>query len=76
MLLHLFDLSNELFSLINIYFFISTHCSSSMLLCTYGPNLVVLAWMGDELWCGQDQNGVNLDFQVKFHLEGQGQSSH
>ena len=29
--------------------------------------------MGGELWCGQTQNGVNLDFQVKFDLEGQGQ---
>ena len=25
---------------------------------TSGPNLVILAWMGDELWCGQAQNGV------------------
>ena len=30
--------------------------------------------MGDELWCGQAQNRVNLDFQVKFDLEGQGRS--
>ena len=30
--------------------------------CTSGPNLVILAWMGDELWCGQAQNGVNFDF--------------
>ena len=29
--------------------------------------------MGDELWCGQTQNGVNFDFQVEFDLEGQGQ---
>ena len=42
--------------------------------CTPGPDLVILAWMGDELWCGQAQNGVNLDFYVKFDLEGQGQS--
>ena len=33
--------------------------------CTSGPNLVILAWMGGELWCEQAQNGVNLDFQVK-----------
>ena len=32
--------------------------------------------MGDELWCRQAQNGVNLDFQIKFDLEGQGQSLH
>ena len=41
-----------------------------------GPNLVILAWMGGELWCGQDQNGVNLDFKVKFDLEGQCRSVH
>ena len=29
---------------------------------TFGPNLVILAWMGNELWCGQTQNGVNSDF--------------
>ena len=29
--------------------------------------------MGDELWSGQAQNGVNSDFEVKFDLEGQGQ---
>ena len=28
--------------------------------------------MGDELWCGQAQNGVNFDFDLKFDLEGQG----
>ena len=42
--------------------------------CTSGPNLVILAWMDDELWCGQAQNGVNLDFDLIFDLEGQGQS--
>ena len=41
---------------------------------TTGPNLVALAWTGDELSCGQAQNGVNFDFEVKFDLEGQGQS--
>ena len=35
---------------------------------------MVLAWIDDELWRGQAQNGVNLAFQVKFDLEGQGQS--
>ena len=29
---------------------------------TSGPNLVILAWMGNELWSGQAQNGVNSDF--------------
>ena len=42
--------------------------------CTSGPNFVVLAWSGDELSLGQAQNGVNFDFEVKFDLEGQGQS--
>ena len=42
-------------------------------LCTSGPNLVILAWMGGELW-GKAQNGARLDFQVKFDLEGQGRS--
>ena len=38
------------------------------------PNLVVLAWTGDELSCRQAQNWVTFDFGVKFDLEGQGQS--
>ena len=42
--------------------------------CTSGPNFLVLAWTGDELSHGQAQNGVNFDFEVKFDLEGQGQS--
>ena len=44
--------------------------------CAPGPNLVILAWMGDELCCGQAQNGVNLDFGLIFHLEGQGRLLH
>ena len=32
--------------------------------------------MGGELWCGQAQNGVIFDFQVKFGHEGQGRSVH
>ena len=40
---------------------------------TSGPNLVALAWTGDELSRGEAQNGVNFDFEVKFDLEGQGQ---
>ena len=31
--------------------------------------------MDDELSQGQAQNGVNFDFEVKFDLVGQGQSS-
>ena len=42
--------------------------------CTFGPNLVILAWSGEELSRGQAQNGVNFDFELKFHLECQGQS--
>ena len=42
--------------------------------CTSGLNLVVLAWMGDELSLGQAQNGVNFYFEGKFDLEGEGQS--
>ena len=41
---------------------------------TSGPNMVVLAWTGDELSHGQAQNGVNFDFEGKFDLEGKGQS--
>ena len=43
-------------------------------LSTSGPNLVALAWMGDELSCREAQNVVNFDFELKFDLEGQGQS--
>ena len=42
--------------------------------CTFGPNLVILAWTGDELSCRQAENGVTFDFEVKFDLEGQCQS--
>ena len=35
---------------------------------------MVLAWTGDELSCGQVQNGLNFDFEVKFYLGGQAQS--
>ena len=45
------------------------------ILCTSGPNFVVLAWTGNELSRRQAQNGVNFDFEVKFDLEGQGQST-
>ena len=36
---------------------------------TSGPNLVILAWMGNALWCGQVQNGVNSDFEVNLTLK-------
>ena len=42
--------------------------------CTFGPNVVILAWIGDELSCRQAENRVTFDFEVKFDLEGQGQS--
>ena len=42
--------------------------------CTFGPNLVILAWTGNELSCRQAQNGVTFDFEVKFDFEGQSQS--
>ena len=48
--------------------------ATSKLVCIFCPNLVVLAWIDGELWHGQAQNVVNLAFQVKFDLEGQGQS--
>ena len=48
--------------------------ATSELVCIFCPNLVVLAWIDGELWHGQAQNGVNVAFQVKFDLEGQGQS--
>ena len=35
---------------------------------------MILAWTGDELSSRQSQNGVTFDFEVKFDLEGHGQS--
>ena len=35
---------------------------------------MILAWTGDELSYRQVQNGATFDFEVKFDLEGQGQS--
>ena len=43
--------------------------------CIIGQNLEILTSTGGEWSCGQAQNCVNFDFQVKFHLEGQGQST-
>ena len=46
-----------------------------MLRCIFVPNLEIVTSIGGELWYGQAQNGVNFDFEVKFDLEGQGQST-
>ena len=43
--------------------------------CIIGKNLEILTSTGGEWSCGQAQNWVNFDFQVKFVLEGQGQST-
>ena len=45
-----------------------------MLRCIFVPNLEIVTSIGGESWHGQAQNGVNFDFEVKFDLEGQGQS--
>ena len=37
--------------------------------CTSGLNLVILAWIGGELWCGQAQNGVNPNFKLNLTLQ-------
>ena len=50
------------------------HSGSSTGSCTFGPNLVILAWTGDELLCRQAQNGATFDFEVKFDLDLRGQS--
>ena len=49
-----------------------------VLRCVLGPNLEVLTWIVGELWHPEWQNEVNnpnFDFDVKFDLEGQGQST-
>ena len=43
-------------------------------LCTAGPNLLVLAWTSDELLRGQAQTSTSFDLEVKFDLKGQDQS--
>ena len=45
-----------------------------VLRCIVGRNLEILTSTGGEWSCGQAQNSLNFDFQVKFDLEGQGQS--
>ena len=47
----------------------------TVLRCIFVPNLEIVTSIGGELWYGQAQNGVNFDFEVKFDLEGQGQST-
>ena len=44
--------------------------------CIFGPNLVILAWTGDELSCRQAQNGVTFDFEVKSYLALNLRNSH
>ena len=46
----------------------------TVLRCIFVPNLKIVTSIGGELWHGQAQNGVNFDFEVKFDLEGEGQS--
>ena len=46
-----------------------------MLRCIFVSNLEIVTSIGGELWHGQAQNGLNFDFEVKFDLERQGQSS-
>ena len=45
-----------------------------VLRCIIGPNLGILSWIGGEWWHGQGQNMAIFYFEVKFDLEGQGQS--
>ena len=37
--------------------------------CTFGPNLVVLTWIGGELSCRQAQNWVTFDFDLNLTLK-------
>ena len=41
----------------------------TMVFYTSGPNLVILAWTGDELSQGQAQNGVNFDLKLNLTLK-------
>ena len=47
-----------------------------MLRCILVPNLEIVTLIGDELWHGQAQNGVNFNFGNQFDLGGHDQSSH
>ena len=46
----------------------------TVLSCILVPNLEIVTSVGGESWNGEAQNVVNFDFEVKFDLEGQGQS--
>ena len=46
----------------------------TVLRCIFVPNLEIVTLIGGELGHGQAQNRVNLDFEVKFDLIGQGKS--
>ena len=46
----------------------------TVLRCIFVPNLEIVTLIGGGSWHGQAQNGVNVDFEVKLDLEGQGQS--
>ena len=46
----------------------------TVLRCISCPDLVILAYRGDKLSCGQAQNEVKFDFHVKFDLEVQDRS--
>ena len=46
----------------------------TVLRCISCTDLVILAYTGDKLLCGQAQNEVKFDFHVKFDLEVQGRS--
>ena len=43
--------------------------------CIFGRNLIFLTSTGGEWSCGQAQNRLNFDFQVKFDIEGHSQST-
>ena len=47
----------------------------SELRCIFGQNLEILTSTGGEWSCEQAQNSANFDFQVKFYLEDQNQST-
>ena len=47
----------------------------TVLRCIFVPNFEIVTSIHGELWYGQAQNGVNFDFEVKFDIEGQGQST-
>ena len=40
----------------------------TVLRCISGPNLVILAWTGAKLSCGQAQIRINLDFMLEIKV--------